>query len=322
MSGFHQPGGGIGVKAWPVSSDSHRGPSVGNVFFAYGLLLVGFVAIGFSVQPRWPIAGLWITEVFAIALPAVMFLRGGNLKAAPWLGLNEPSLAAVGLTLLASLANQPAIAFLEWAAQQLAPRGLLDLFQQKNALLEIIFAQHKWGMIAAVTIAAPIGEELFFRGFAQPALEKRLGVWPALVITGALFAAIHLDPVGFIGLWQLGILFGVARHATGSLWASIIAHAANNGIAAAAFLLGMNKPEEVPPPWLLVLGALIFVGGIALAAALARRPSPRPARAEPADSSHDTGGFRLGRAALPAFVWVASLAGGVALLLSGLQNAK
>src|SRR6266850_5357286 len=145
----------------------HREPTVAGVLLTYGLLLLGFFAIGFSTQPRWPIPGLWITEAFAIALPAFVYLRGANLEPRSWLGLYRPSWAALGLTLLVALVNQPAIALLEWGAQKLSPPGWVILFQQKNVFLEQIFAQNKIGMILAVTIAAPLGEELFFRGFAQ-----------------------------------------------------------------------------------------------------------------------------------------------------------
>src|SRR5437660_965408 len=100
-------------------------------------------------------------------------------------------------------------------------------------------ALHVFAMYALLLLG------FFAIGFAQPALVKRLGFWPGVVLTGALFALIHLDPVGFIGLWELGIVFGLIRHATGSLWCSMLAHAANNGIAATAFLMGMNRPEEV-----------------------------------------------------------------------------
>ena len=303
-----------------MSTDApHSGPSGTSAVVSYVLLLVGFFAIGISTQTRSPIHGLWITEALAIALPALIALRGANVKALPWLGLGRIApvaiLAALGLALL----NQPAIAFLEWGAQKAAPAPWVQLFLAKNVFLEQIFRRDQVWMVLTVTIAAPLGEELFFRGFLQPALARRMGIGPAIVLQGALFAAIHVDPIGFIGLWELGILFGILRHATGSLWPSIAAHAANNGIAAFAFLAGLQKPDEVPPPWLIVLGAALLAGLAVWTVLAARKPDPRPARPEPIDKAAPAGGFRIGRVYALALVWVASVGAGVALYVMQLR---
>src|SRR5437868_7153565 len=102
---------------------SDRAPRTSGVLLTYALLLVGFFAIGFSTQARWPIPGLWLTEAFAIALPAFVYLRGANVKPGPWLGLRSPVLTAVALTIAAAFLNQPIIALLEWGAQRLSPPG-------------------------------------------------------------------------------------------------------------------------------------------------------------------------------------------------------
>ena len=52
-----------------------------------------------------------------------------------------------------------------------------------------------------------------------------------MLVSGALFSALHLDAVGFLGLMEIGILLAALRWWTGSLWASILGHAVNNGIA-------------------------------------------------------------------------------------------
>ncbi len=286
---------------------------------AYVGLLIGFATIGFASQSRWIIPGLWITEALAIALPALIVLRAANARPGPWVGAAWPGWAALGLAALVALANQPVVSLLTWLAQRYAPDAWNADFLAKNRLLEVVFEGHAAGMVLAVTIAAPLGEELFFRGFAQPALARRWGAAPAIVVTGALFSAIHLDRIGFLGLWQLGILFGVLRWATGSIWPAVVAHAVNNALAAGAFMMGWQKPDDVPPPWMLWLGAALLAGSVALAVAILRRPTPRPAREEPWNAGELDPGVRLGRAAGLFALWLASVVAATVLLVQALN---
>ncbi len=81
----------------------------------------------------------------------------------------------------------------------------------------------------------PIIEELLFRGFLQPVLTSTMGVLPGILVTSALFGAMHLMQNAFI--WQSGILImlvgfvlGVIRHITGSTRASAITHMSYNAL--------------------------------------------------------------------------------------------
>jgi membrane protease YdiL (CAAX protease family) len=74
-------------------------------------------------------------------------------------------------------------------------------------------------------IAAPLGEELFFRGFLYRAMRQRWGVRWALLATSVLFAFIHASPSAFLPYAALGLAFGLVYEWVGSLWASITLHA-------------------------------------------------------------------------------------------------
>ena len=90
-----------------------------------------------------------------------------------------------------------------------------------------------WGLVARETIGsalwAPLGEEVAFRGILYPALRMRFGVAPAAVLSAAVFAGAHgYGVLGFAAVFWSGILWALAYERTGSLWPSIIAHAAGN----------------------------------------------------------------------------------------------
>jgi len=82
--------------------------------------------------------------------------------------------------------------------------------------------------IAAAWVIAPIGEELIFRGWLQPALIQA-GWNPVLSIATAslLFGVLHPDVAAATAS---GVIFGLLRHTTGRLTAPMIAHAGHNVI--------------------------------------------------------------------------------------------
>jgi membrane protease YdiL (CAAX protease family) len=302
-----------------TQSDVRERPvlGAGAALAAYAALFVGFVAIGFAVQARDLIAGLWVTEAVAIALPTLIVLRAANVRPGPYLGLSAPAGKWIALAVVAGLANQPVVSLLEQAAHTFLPVKLVEAFDAKNHALDGFFAAHAASMTATVAIAAPLGEELFFRGFAQPALARAVGWTRAALISGALFALLHLDPVGFVGLWEIGVLLAVLRHASGSLWPAIVGHAVNNAVAAAAFIYGWQDPEQPPPAWFLALGAVLLLVGIALARRLLQRP---PARA-PVEWRLDGGAgmladrFDLARAWPLVAVWATAVVAAAGALL-------
>jgi uncharacterized protein len=83
----------------------------------------------------------------------------------------------------------------------------------------------------AIAIAAPLVEELLFRGLLQNALGKHLPIWAAIILSSFLFSLVHLQPYAIPGLMSLGIAFGYLYHRTGSLRTNIMLHMANNALA-------------------------------------------------------------------------------------------
>ncbi|MCA9602956.1 MAG: CPBP family intramembrane metalloprotease, partial [Myxococcales bacterium] len=88
----------------------------------------------------------------------------------------------------------------------------------------------------AVVIVAPIGEELFFRGWLQDAVDHEYARgrrWFAPLVTAAAFAAIH-PPLGMPAVLVLGLIAGLLYQRTRSLLPAVLAHAIHN--AAVVFL--------------------------------------------------------------------------------------
>jgi len=85
-----------------------------------------------------------------------------------------------------------------------------------------------------IVVAAPVSEEIIFRGFFFTGLEhSRVGGIGAIVITSLVWAAIHLqyDVYGMGMIFVGGLLLGLCRLKTGSVWLCICLHALMNLIA-------------------------------------------------------------------------------------------
>ena len=88
-----------------------------------------------------------------------------------------------------------------------------------------------------VAVAAPVFEELLFRGFLLPWLGERLqakigprfGWVLALAVTAVTFAAMHMQPWGLPTLSTLGFVLGLAYVRTGNLGTSMLVHGCWNG---------------------------------------------------------------------------------------------
>jgi membrane protease YdiL (CAAX protease family) len=80
-----------------------------------------------------------------------------------------------------------------------------------------------------VTVWAPIVEELVFRGLLFGTLRTRLPVWPAAVLSAALFALPHgYELAGSLSVLMSGVLWALAYERTRSLLPGLLAHSANN----------------------------------------------------------------------------------------------
>lgn len=112
--------------------------------------------------------------------------------------------------------------------------------QEKDLVKEIGGNAGTLGVLAAcvlVTVIAPVCEETLFRGFVFRSLANWRGPWPAAVITGVLFGAVHdlsAPAIDLAPLALLGFLLCVIYYRTGSLYLCILMHSVNNSIALSA----------------------------------------------------------------------------------------
>ena len=107
----------------------------------------------------------------------------------------------------------------------LAYIGLLDMYgalpsTKPSATLPL-------GVLNSVLVA-PVCEELFYRAVLFNGFRHYFGPRRAAVLSAAIFAVYHLDPLFFVSHLISGIVLAALLDATGSIWPSILLHAAWN----------------------------------------------------------------------------------------------
>jgi len=94
------------------------------------------------------------------------------------------------------------------------------------------------GILAFLAVvAAPVVEEIVFRGIALPFFARHMSVGTAVVLVSLLFALIHANVVAFVPIFILAIGLSLGYIATGSLTVPIVTHACFNAVSLAASLL-------------------------------------------------------------------------------------
>lgn len=87
-----------------------------------------------------------------------------------------------------------------------------------------------------IAVATPLWEEILFRGAFLDGLTRRVRPAVAILLSAALFAAVHLVLLGFVYLFTLGIALALLRRFHRNLWAPVLLHAANNALVTLTIL--------------------------------------------------------------------------------------
>jgi membrane protease YdiL (CAAX protease family) len=210
--------------------------------FLPAVALEGVIATPFL--PQGLASGLLISVVGALTCLAVLLAARLSRVVPAALGLRRPrSLRNLGAVVLALAAAYVPLQATYWLwAEVLARLGHIPYAQ--SAVQAIVFerARGEWVSLAVLSfgamVAAPVTEELLFRGFLFGLFRRRVGTWPAAVAASFVFAAIHGEPSVVLPIFLLGLLLNSIYLRTGCLAYPIVFHALFNGSTIAWLILG------------------------------------------------------------------------------------
>ena len=124
--------------------------------------------------------------------------------------------------------------------------GLLAMFEGANTvewLQDMANIAPLPVMLLIIAVGPALGEELVFRGVIGRGLVARWGLWPGVLLTSLLFAAVHFHPVHVVAVVPLGIAMHLAYLATRSFWAPVWLHFLNNSWATIATRVSTGEEQ-------------------------------------------------------------------------------
>lgn len=211
---------------------------VGNVLSVVAVGLTGYASADSDAWPTWVI-GLSVVPMwlcFLLMMPRLATTPSIDSRSVRSWFRSTDLLVGVPAGLFSQLVL---VNIVNWPLSRLFPDAFSFDEVSKRAQGMTDAASGGWFLLlfVIVVIGAPFVEEFVYRGTLQPAFVERFGSTVGIVGTAVLFAAIHLQPVEFPGLFAFALVLGVARQRSGTLGLPIIAHMAFNATGLALVIL-------------------------------------------------------------------------------------
>ena len=122
------------------------------------------------------------------------------------------------------LATVPPVVLMIWIVRT-SMKPVPHVRKEIERLVVPLFRGSTTGDMVLIALMAGLGEELFFRGLLQPGLGAWIGALPALILTSALFGAIHwVTPFYALMAGLMGAYLGAFALLSGNLFVPIIVH--------------------------------------------------------------------------------------------------
>jgi len=224
------------------------------VLFGFGGLILGFLLISVSLvaiallagldDPQLRAAGFIVTIFWEASFAAVVLAlagrRGATLRT---LGFRKPERwGPLPIIVVASYGSLLGYGLLIELLKQLGVDvgwfdggNQIDITEDDSAFpLPVMLLI----LGLAVTIAAPLAEELFFRGLVYRALSETWSPFLAIFVSGLLFGAFHFNLGVLIPFTILGMFLAWGFRASGSIWVPIAAHFTINSVSFTVTVIG------------------------------------------------------------------------------------
>lgn len=214
------------------------------LFSSISLITAKFLQDGYASLEETPVWNLLLRQsldtiaFFILPVLVYLYLRGKSIN--QWVMGNQRIdvllLVAIALMMLVSIPIVQALAAFNASipfpeSWQLA----LDMENEINGVLNRFFESESvfiaiW-LFIAIAVLAPIGEEFIFRGLFIRFFNDKWPPYLSITTSAFIFSLLHMQILGFIPRFLLGMLLGYFFYKTSGLIYSIWAHFVYNGIS-------------------------------------------------------------------------------------------
>ncbi|MBR5766543.1 MAG: CPBP family intramembrane metalloprotease, partial [Lachnospiraceae bacterium] len=196
-----------------------------NAFFLSILLinlgapvLLSFLASG-GVK-MGTMMSLVLTQLL-ILVPSLVFLLIFRCDISEWIPFKKLKAGTVLLIILFTFLIMPFISLINVISQLFTVNEVIGISEGFVGISPVI-------VIVMVGFIGPFCEEFTFRGLIFGGLKRSGYVFAAAVISAIFFGLMHLNLNQMCYALVMGVMFSMLVEASGSIWASIIAHAVIN----------------------------------------------------------------------------------------------
>ncbi|MBI5326180.1 MAG: CPBP family intramembrane metalloprotease [Ignavibacteriae bacterium] len=181
-----------------------------------------------------------LAQLLLMLIPVLIFSRLSPLPFKTLFRLEyKPDLKLLLLSILGILALYVFETTFLILQEKLIPDFLIEIYKATEKSINDLYSQILGGSgiidclkaLAIGAVVPALSEEFLFRGFYQRSLEEELKPYLAILISGLIFAVVHINPINIIPLISIGIYLGVIAYGTKSLIIPILLHFLNNAIA-------------------------------------------------------------------------------------------
>jgi membrane protease YdiL (CAAX protease family) len=156
--------------------------------------------------------------------------------------------------------------------EAMVPESMMPMYNELLEFIEKMYSSLLGGndtfsLIRGLIIGALIPavcEEFLMRGYLQNSLLQRLNYKWAILVSAGLFAVIHINPVGLIPLFLIGLYLGAVVYLTKSIFAGTFVHLLHNALAISVIfspgLSEMDKQSQYLPLEQAVIFAFLGLG--------------------------------------------------------------
>jgi membrane protease YdiL (CAAX protease family) len=216
----------------------------------------------------------WINTTGQITVFALGSLMVTRLAAEPGarrrflrLQINSDTHKYILWAIVLTVAAYPIVIFLGWLNAFLpVPGWMAEMQQSMDEMIAKLLGSENilWMGLFHIGLVPSICEEIMYRGYVQRSLEKSWGIWTAIIVSGLIFGAYHLQITRILPLAALGMLFAYITYVSNSLIPAMVAHLVNNGgqvILSTIYpeMLDQELTAETDLPWAGILFGVVLL---------------------------------------------------------------
>lgn len=167
---------------------------------------------------------LLLTQFLFLIVPVIIYIIITKQSFLKVLRIKKISFKSIGYIIIISILTIPIVIFLNLITNLFFHNNVNDLLAQMKSF-------PLWEMVLIVAMLPAFCEELTMRGVVLSEFKK-MPLAKAAVLSGFLFAVLHMNPPQFLYAFALGVIFAYLVNITESIFASMIVHFIINGNSA------------------------------------------------------------------------------------------